>query len=82
MSSAQLHKEDWRILQHVIAPALVMRGLSMNEFRDKLLCLEESGHIVFTVSDETMFVTGGLICGLPRWEMPRAIAFAGSGTLH
>ncbi|MDB4890300.1 MAG: hypothetical protein JWO70_2518, partial [Betaproteobacteria bacterium] len=34
MSSAQLHKEDWRILQHVIAPALVMRGLSMNEFRD------------------------------------------------
>ena len=82
MTSAHLHKEDWRILRSALATSLVMRGLSDEEFREKLLEWEKSGHIVFTVSDETLVVTGGLFCGLPRWELPRLIAFAQSGTLH
>jgi hypothetical protein len=59
-----------------------MRALSEDEFREKLLDFEKTGHVVFTVSDETLVVTGNFFCGLPRWEILRPIAMASGGTLH
>lgn len=82
MSSASLNKEDWRILRDVLASPLCMRSLSDDEFRAKLLAFERTGHVVFTVNDETLVVTGNFFCGLPRWEMLRPIALATPGTLH
>ena len=82
MTSAHLNKEDWRILRSVLATPLVMRGLSEDQFREKLLDWEKSGHVVFTVSDETVIVTGGLFCGLPQWELLRPIGYPTSATLQ
>ena len=82
MSSALLHKEDWRVLRSALATPLVMRSLSDDEFRAKLLDFEKSGHIAFKVEDEMLTVTGNFFCGLPRWEMMRPIAHASGGTLH
>lgn len=82
MSSAQLNKEDWRVVRNALATSLVMRSLSESEFREKLLEFEKSGHIVFKVQDETLTVTGNFFCGLPRWEMVRPIAYATSGAVH
>ena len=69
MSSAHLHKEDWRVLRSVLATPLVMRGLSEAQFREKLLDWEKSGHVVFTVSDETLTVTVGPAAS-PRFHLP------------
>jgi hypothetical protein len=82
MNSDHLHKEDWRVLRSALATSLVMRGLSDDEFREKLLEWERTGHIVFTINDETVVVTGGLFCGLPQWGLVRPIAFPAGGTLH
>jgi len=82
MSSASLNKEDWRILRDALATSLVMRSLSEDEFRAKLLEFEKSGHVSFTVNDESLVVTGNFFLGLPRWEMLRPIAFASGTTLH
>ena len=82
MSSALLNKEDWRIVRTALATSLVMRSLTEDEVREKLLDFEKSGHIVFTVQDEMVTVTGNFFCGLPRWEMLRPIAYATSETLH
>ena len=82
MSSALLNKEDWRIVRSALATSLVMRELTEDEFRAKLLDFEKSGHIVFKVEDETLTVTGNFFCGLPRWEMLRPIAYATSGAVH
>ena len=82
MTSASLNKEDWRILRHALATSLVMRGLSDAEFREKILDFEKSGHVSFTVNDETLVVTGNFFLGLPRWEMLRPIALAQAGMLH
>ena len=82
MSSALLNKEDWRVVRTALATSLVMRELTDDEFRTKLLDFEKSGHIVFKVEDETLTVTGNFFCGLPRWEMMRPIAYATSGAVH
>ena len=82
MSSASLNKEDWRVLRDVLAPALVMRGASDEEFRAKLLQFEKSGHVSLTVHDESLVVTGNFFLGLPRWEMLRPIAYATGGVVH
>jgi hypothetical protein len=82
MSSALLHKEDWRVLRTALATSLVMRALSEDEFRAKLLEFEKTGHIVFKVEDESLTVTGNFFCGLPRWEMLRPIAYVTSGAVH
>jgi hypothetical protein len=82
MSSALLNKEDWRVVRNALATSLVMRSLTEEEFREKLLDFEKSGHIVFKVQDEMLTVTGNFFCGLPRWEMLRPIAYATSETLH
>ena len=78
MSSVLLNKEDWRVLRTALATPLVMRSLTDDEFRAKLLDFEKTGHIVFKVEDETLTVTGNFFCGLPRWEMLRPIAYATS----
>ena len=80
MSSSLLNKEDWRVVRTALATSLVMRELTDDEFRAKLLDFEKSGHIVFKVEDETLTVTGNFFCGLPRWEMLRPIAYATSST--
>ena len=82
MSSALLNKEDWRVVRGALANPLCMRSLSDAEFQAKLLEFEKSGHIVFTVENETVAVTGNFFCGLPRWEMLRPIAYATSGAVH
>jgi hypothetical protein len=82
MSSALLNKEDWRVLRSTLANSLVMRNLTEDEFRAKLLDFEKRGHIVFKVENETLTVTGNFFCGLPRWEMLRPIALASAGTVH
>ena len=82
MSSASLNKEDWRVVRDALATSLVMRTLSEDEFRAKLLAFEKSGHVSFTVSDEMLVVTGNFFCGLPRWEMLRPIALANERTVH
>lgn len=79
MSSRQLHTEDWRVLQSELASVLVMRGLSAEAFRAKVLCLERTGHLVFTVSPLAVIVTGRLIWGHPRWELPRSIGSSREG---
>ena len=80
MSSALLNKEDWRVVRSALATSLVMRELSDDQFREKLLDFEKSGHIVFKVEDEIVTVTGNFFQGLPRWEMMRPIAFATSSS--
>jgi hypothetical protein len=78
MSSALLNKEDWRVVRSALATSLVMRELTPDQFREKLLDFEKSGHIAFKVEDEMLTVTGNFFLGLPRWEMMRPIAFATS----
>ncbi|HEX2827748.1 MAG TPA: hypothetical protein VHP37_15450 [Burkholderiales bacterium] len=82
MTSATLNKEDWRILRRALATSLVMRDLTDDEFRAKILDFEKRGHVSLTVSDESLVVTGNFFLGLPRWEVLRPIALAKPGTVH
>jgi hypothetical protein len=82
MTSAALNKEDWRILRQALATSLVMRDLTDDEFREKILDFEKSGHVSLTVNAESLVVTGNFFLGLPRWEMLRPIALASPRVLH
>lgn len=74
MSAELFATADWRALQRDLSKPLVLLELQLLEFRERVLALERTGHLVIEAMPDRIVVRGQLIVGCPTWVVERRTA--------